>query len=343
MVGGGVGAQLGILLRSAEAVQTVKDAQVVAIDKTGTLTVGKPSVVEIVPVEGFDETYLLKLAASAEYASEHPIAKAIVEAATVTQAVTTVAELKQPTDFKSEAGLGLKANISGKQVILGRLDFVQANGVALAGYRNTAMDIQSRGRTVVAVAEDGRLVGLIGVADTVKPDSIDAIRAMKSLGLKVMMITGDNEVTARAIAAQCGIDGVFANVLPTDKALKVREIRQKYGKVVMVGDGINDAPALAEADVGIAIGTGTDIAMESSDITLVGGSLLGVARSIKLSRAIFAKIRQNLFWAFFYNVIAIPVAALGLLHPLIAETAMALSSVNVVTNSLRLQRLKRSL
>jgi Cu+-exporting ATPase len=343
MVGGGVGAELGILLRNAEAVQTVKDAKVVALDKTGTLTIGRPSVVEILPAEGFDETYLLKLAASIEYASEHPIAKAIVEAATLTKAVATAHELEKPRDFQAEPGLGLRASISGKRVILGKLDFIQTNGIALAGYRKIAQEIQSRGRTVVAVAEDDRLVGLIGVADTVKPDSIGAIQALKSMGLKVVMITGDNEVTAKAIANQCGIDEVFANVLPTEKALKVREIRQRYGRVVMVGDGINDAPALAEADVGIAIGTGTDIAMESSDITLAGGSLHGVVRSIKLSRAIFSKIRQNLFWAFFYNVIAIPVAALGLLHPIIAETAMALSSVNVVTNSLRLRRAKRIL
>jgi Cu+-exporting ATPase len=207
----------------------------------------------------------------------------------------------------------------------------------------TAREIESRGRTVGAVAAEGRLAGLLGVADTLKPDSVEAISALKRLGLKVVMITGDNETTARAIAGQCGIDDVFANVLPTEKALKVREIRERYGTVVMVGDGINDAPALAEADVGIAIGTGTDIAMESSDITLAGASLFGVVRAINLSRAIFAKIRQNLFWAFFYNVVAIPLAAVGILHPIIAEAAMALSSVNVVTNSLRLRRARRTL
>jgi Cu+-exporting ATPase len=340
MVGSGVGAELGILLRSAEAVQTVRDARVVALDKTGTLTLGKPSVVEIVAAEGFDEAELLKTAAAMERASEHPIARAVVEAA-VAGGIATERDLEHPEDFVSEPGLGLRAKISGRNVVLGKLDFVKSAGVDVSGLDATARGIESRGRTVVAIATDSKLLGLIGLADTLKPDSLDAIRALKDLGLKVVMITGDNEPTARAIASQLGIDDVFANVLPTDKALKIREIRKRYGTVVMVGDGINDAPALAEADVGIAIGTGTDIAMESSDITLAGGSLVGVVRSISLSRAIFAKIRQNLFWAFFYNVVAIPLAALGILHPIIAEAAMALSSINVVTNSLRLRRARK--
>jgi Cu+-exporting ATPase len=252
-------------------------------------------------------------------------------------------DIQRPEEFAAEPGLGIKARIDGRRAALGKLDFVRSTGVDVTAVAATAREIESRGRTVVAVAVDGRLAGLIGVADTLKPDSIDAISALKQIGLKVVMITGDNETTARAIAAQCGIDDVFADVLPTEKALKVREIRQSYGRVVMVGDGINDAPALAEADVGIAIGTGTDIAMESSDITLAGGSLLGVVRAVRLSRAIFAKIRQNLFWAFFYNVVAIPLAAIGILHPIIAEAAMAMSSVNVVSNSLRLRRAGRRL
>jgi len=337
MVGGGVGAELGILLRRAEAVQTVRDAKVVALDKTGTLTLGKPSVVEVVAARGFDEAGLLRIAAAMERASEHPIARAVVEAAAARGAVAEQ-DLPRLEDFAAEPGFGLRARVDGRQAVLGKLDFVESSGIDVSELGGKAREIESRGLSVVAVAEDGRLLGLVGVADTLKADSVDAIGALKDLGLKVVMITGDNETTARAIAAQAGIDDVFANVLPTEKALKVKEIRQRYGKVVMVGDGINDAPALAEADVGIAIGTGTDIAMESSDITLAGGSLMGVVRSIKLSRAIFAKIRQNLFWAFFYNVIAIPLAALGLLHPLIAEAAMALSSVNVVTNSLRLRK-----
>jgi Cu+-exporting ATPase len=184
---------------------------------------------------------------------------------------------------------------------------------------------------------------LVGVADTLKPDTADALASLKEMGLKIVMITGDNRVTAEAIGQLCGIDAIIPNVLPTEKAHEIRRIRRAYGKVAMVGDGINDAPALAEADVGIAIGTGTDIAIESSDVTLAGGSLYGVVRAVRLSRAIFSKIRQNLFWAFFYNVVAIPVAGIGLLHPIIAEAAMALSSINVVTNSLRLRKIKKRL
>ncbi|HVP57483.1 MAG TPA: heavy metal translocating P-type ATPase [bacterium] len=344
MVGSGVGAELGILLRSAEGVETVRGARVIALDKTGTLTVGKPAVVEIVPAAGFDEPELLRTAAAMEQASEHPLARAVVDAAAARVAATG-RPLERPQDFVAEPGLGVRGTISGRSVAVGKLDFVKSAGAEAAGpaVAATARSIEARGHTVIAVVGDGRMMGLIGIADTLKPDSVEAVQALKDLGLRVVMITGDNEATARAIASQSGIEDVFANVLPTEKALKVREIRERYGTVVMVGDGINDAPALTEADVGIAIGTGTDIAMESSDITLVGGSLLGIVRAIRLSRAIFAKIRQNLFWAFFYNVVAIPLAALGILHPIIAEAAMALSSVNVVTNSLRLRRARQSL
>jgi Cu+-exporting ATPase len=342
MVGSGVGAELGILLRSAEAVQTARNARVVALDKTGTLTQGKPSVVAVVPAAGVDEAGLLKTAAALERASEHPIARAVVEAA-VARGMAAERDLGEPEEFAAKAGLGVRAKLAGRSVVLGKLDFVRSAGVDVSPLEGKVQQIEARGHTVVAVGADGKLLGVIGVADTLKPDSVEAIRALKHLGLKVVMITGDNEPTAKAIASQVGIDDVFANVLPTDKALKVRGIRERYGTVVMVGDGINDAPALAEADVGIAIGTGTDIAMESSDITLAGGSLLGVVRAIALSRAIFAKIKQNLFWAFFYNVVAIPLAALGILHPIIAEAAMALSSINVVTNSLRLRRARKRL
>jgi Cu+-exporting ATPase len=309
--------------------------KVVAFDKTGTLTVGQPSVVETLPTEGFEETRLLGLAASIEYASEHPIARAILER--VENAGITI---EKPDDFESEPGMGLTATVSGNRVILGKVEFLQSKGIDLGKHTQAAQQLQAKGQTVVAISDDGKLAGFIGVADTIKPDSVDAIGALKKMGLKTVMLTGDNEVTAKAIADTAGIDQVFANVLPTEKALKIKEMKTRFGRVAMVGDGINDAPALAEADVGIAIGTGTDIAMESADITLVGRSLDGVVRSVRLSKAIFAKIRQNLFWAFFYNIIAIPVAALGLLHPAIAEAAMAISSINVVTNSLRLRKTK---
>jgi Cu+-exporting ATPase len=338
MVGGGIGAELGILLRGADAVQVMKDIRVVALDKTGTLTVGRPAVVEVAPAEGFDEKQLIRMAASVEYASEHPIARAFLE-----KAEQAGLKISRPDGFSSEPGMGLSAQLAGKTVLLGKIGFLEKRGVELGNNAATATDLQARGFTVVGAAQEGRLAGLMGVADTLKPDSVEAIRDLKGMGLKVVMVTGDNQATAEAIARQCGIDAVFANVLPAEKALKVREIRQQYGKVAMVGDGINDAPALAEADVGIAIGTGTDIAIESSDVTLVGGSLRGVTRAVRLSRSIFAKIRQNLFWAFFYNIVAIPVAGLGLLHPIIAEAAMAASSINVVTNSLRLRSLRKLL
>jgi Cu+-exporting ATPase len=338
MVGGGVGAELGILFRSSEAIQVMKDIKAVAFDKTGTLTLGKPSVVDVVVMEGSDEKRLLEMAASLEHVSEHPIAQAVLH-----RAEEAGVEPRSIEEFSAVPGMGLGGMLDGKEVILGKIDFMAERGVDMGDYRQVAEDLQAKGQTVAAVAWDGRPIGLIGVADTLKADTARAIEALHGMGLKTVMITGDNSVTAGAIARMCGIDEAVSDVLPTEKAERVREIRARYGKVAMVGDGINDAPALAEADVGIAIGTGTDIAIEAADVTLAGESLAGVVRAIDLSKAIFAKIRQNLFWAFFYNVVAIPVAGLGLLHPLIAEAAMAASSVNVVTNSLRLRRAKQRL
>jgi Cu+-exporting ATPase len=338
MVGGGLGAELGIIFRSSEAIQTMKDIKAVAFDKTGTLTIGRPSVVEIATAGGVDESRLLRVAAALEHPSEHPIAAAILQKAEEAGIRPEAAE-----DFSSRAGLGLMGMLDGKHAILGRTGFLEESGIDTRGLRQTALELQSKGQTVAAVAWDGELLGLIGVADTLKPDSAQAVRLLHGMGLKTVMITGDNRVTAEAVARACGIDEAVSEVLPTEKAERVRSIRARYGKVAMVGDGINDAPALAEADVGIAIGTGTDIAIEAADVTLAGASLMGVVRAIGLSKAIFAKIRQNLFWAFFYNVVAIPVAGLGLLHPIVAEAAMALSSVNVVTNSLRLRKAKARL
>ncbi len=338
MVGSGVGARLGILLRGAEAIQVMKDVRAIALDKTGTLTVGKPSVVAVAPARGFDEDSLLKLAASVEHSSEHPIAAAIVDFA-----MRRGLEPGEVDAFKAEPGMGITAKVDGKQVFLGKLSFLEEKGIEVSELSGKADSFESQGYTVAGVAMDGKLAGLIAIADTLKPDSREAIKRLKEMGLTVIMLTGDNETTARSIAKQCGIEVVVPGILPTEKAAKIKELRQQYGTVAMVGDGINDAPALAEADVGIAIGTGTDIAIESSDVTLIGESLKGVVRAILLSKAIFSKIKQNLFWAFFYNVIAIPVASLGLMHPIIAEAAMALSSINVVTNSLRLSKLHKSL
>jgi len=338
MVGGGVGAELGVLFRSSEAIQVMKDIKAIAFDKTGTLTVGRPSVVDIVAAEGVVEKHLLMVAASLERASEHPIAVAIME-----RAQEAGVKPEPLEDFSSMAGLGLTGKLNGKPALLGKIAFLEESGIDFGEYRQAAEDLQARGETVAAVAWDGKLLGLIGVADTLKADSSEAINSLHGMGLKTVMITGDNPITANAVARACGIDETVSDVLPTGKADQVMAIRERYGKVAMVGDGINDAPALAEADVGIAIGTGTDIAIEAADVTLAGESLTGVVRAIGLSTAIFSKIRQNLFWAFVYNVVAIPVAGLGLLHPIIAEAAMALSSVNVVTNSLRLKKVKQKL
>lgn len=338
MVGGGVSAEMGILLRSGEAVQAIRNIKVIALDKTGTLTVGKPSVVEIAPAAGHDTAGLLRIAGSLAYPSEHPVARAILERATAEPV-----EIMTPEDFTSEAGMGLSGTLSGQHVLLGNVNFLGRNGIDIGEAASIAADLEGKGQTVTAVAADGKLVGLVGVADTLRADSPEAVAELRQMGLKTVMLTGDNRATAEAIGQLCGIDDVIPNVLPTEKAMQVRQIRERFGSVAMVGDGINDAPALAEADVGIAIGTGTDIAIESSDITLTGASLWGVVRSIRIARAIFSKIRQNLFWAFFYNVIAIPVAAVGLLHPIIAEAAMAMSSINVVTNSLRLRKARRTL
>ena len=338
MVGGGISAEMGILLRSGEAVQAIRNIKAVALDKTGTLTVGKPSVVEILPSDGYDTAGLLRTAGSLAYPSEHPVARAILE-----RAVADSTEITPPKDFASEAGMGLSGKLSGRHVLLGNLSFLRKRGIPVGEAARTAESLEAKGQTVTGVAADGKLVGLVGVADTLRADSPEAVAELKRMGLMTIMLTGDNRATAEAIGRLCGIDEVIPNVLPTEKAMKIRQIRERVGCVAMVGDGINDAPALAEADVGIAIGTGTDIAIESSDITLTGSSLWGVVRSIRVSRAIFSKIRQNLFWAFFYNVIAIPVAALGLLHPIIAEVAMAISSINVVTNSLRLRRARRTI
>ncbi|MAG39674.1 copper-translocating P-type ATPase [Candidatus Pacearchaeota archaeon] len=329
-VGSGMGAKKGILIRKGEAIQTMKEVKTVVFDKTGTITKGKPEVADYYSVR--DTRYLFKLAGSLEKLSEHPIAKAIVKKAKLKKFL----EVKK---FKNIRGKGVEGVINGKEVIIGTEVLMKERKVSLKGFEKKIISYEEKGETTMVVSEDGKVIGIIGVADTLKEDSVDAIKKLHKSGYKTVMITGDNERTAKAIGKMVGIDEVISRVLPEDKSKKVEEL-QKSGMVAFVGDGINDAPALKQANVGIAIGTGTDIAIEAGDIVLANGSLEGVVQGINLSKATFGKIKQNLFWAFFYNIIAIPLAVGGVLNPVIAELAMALSSITVVTNANLLRRKK---
>jgi len=335
MVGTGLGATRGILIRRGEAIQTVRNVSVICLDKTGTLTHGEPAVAGIFAAPGATQQDVLRLAGAVENASEHPIARAIAA-----RAQAGGIELPQAANFAAVPGKGARARVGGEEVLVGKDEYLREAGVDTAAAGNAVEAYQNEGKTTVVIARNGEVVGAIAVADTLKPGSAEAVRMLEQLGPKVVMITGDNERTARAIAREAGITDVLANVLPGEKAEAVKRLQAEHGLVAMVGDGINDAAALAQADVGIAIGAGADVAIESSDITLVSGDLTALVTAIRLSRATFGKIRQNLVWAFGYNVLAIPLAILGLLHPLIAEAAMALSSINVVTNSLMLRRFR---
>jgi Cu+-exporting ATPase len=326
MVGSGIGAENGILIRNGAAIQALGEIKAIVFDKTGTITKGKPEVTDIIPSQGIDSDTLLALAAAAEEGSEHPLGRAIVREAERRQVSKITAE-----SFEAAAGRGVRAKIDGKEVLVGSVRLLSENGISFDDNDSVLSRIESEGKTVILVASDGTVSGIIAVADVIKEDSADAITEINDMGLVTVMITGDNERTALAIARKTGIDRVLAGVLPEGKVNEIRRLQNEIGPVAMVGDGINDAPALTSADVGIAIGTGTDIAIESSDITLVRGDLTRVVMALNLSRATFRKIRQNLFWAFFYNLIAIPVAMAGLLHPVIAEIAMATSSITVVT------------
>ncbi len=335
MVGSGLGAENGILIRSGEAIQTMKDVKAIAFDKTGTLTRGKPQVTDLVPSNDFSREELLSFAAGVEAVSEHPLGAALVE-----KAVAEKVSFAAVSNFESVTGQGVLGKIDGREILVGSRRLMEKNKIDLAGLPEQMETLEAEGKTVVLVAVDGKAAGLVAIADTLKDEAIEALSKLKDLGLVTVMLTGDNRITAEAIARQIGISKVVAEVMPDGKVDQVRRLQEEYGLTAMVGDGINDAPALKQANVGIAIGTGTDIAIEASDITLVRGNLNSVVSAIRLSRATFQKIRQNYFWAWFYNSIAIPVAFLGLLHPIIGAGAMALSSLNVVLNSLRLRRIE---
>jgi Cu+-exporting ATPase len=342
MVGIGRGAENGILIRSGEALQTAQGLDTIVLDKTGTITKGEPALTDVVVNDGFKEDDILRAAASVEKGSEHPLGEAIVKGAEAKNL-----GIIDPTDFNAIPGHGVEAKVDGKTVLLGNIRLMRDRKLPVDALEKTAQQLSSDGKTPMYIAIDNKPAGIIAVADTIKEDSIEAIAALQKLGIEVVMITGDNRRTAEAIAKQVNITRVLADVLPEDKAHQVHLLQAEGKKVAMVGDGINDAPALAQADVGLAIGTGTDVAIEASDITLIRGSLKGVVTAIEISRATMRNIKQNLFGAFFYNTAGIPVAAgvlypfLGvLLSPLLAGAAMAFSSVTVVTNANRLRRFR---
>ena len=339
MVGTGQAAQQGILIKSAESLELLHKVQTVVLDKTGTVTMGQPRVTDILCAPGVTEEELLCVAASAEKPSEHPLAHAIVE-----ESQARHIPLCPVSGFRSVPGGGIQATLSGEAVLAGNAGYLAQNGVSLAAMEADARRLAEDGKTPLFFAESGRLLGCVAVADVVKPDSAKAIAALRRMGRRVVLLTGDNQRTANAIARQIGVDQVIAQVLPQDKAKCVAQLQQQGQRVAMVGDGVNDAPALAQADVGLAIGAGTDIAIESADVVLMKSSLLDIPAAMDLSRAVLRNIKQNLFWAFFYNSIGIPVAAGVLypalhltLNPMLAAAAMSLSSVCVVSNALRLR------
>ena len=336
LVGTGRGAQLGLLIKGPEVLESTREVDTIVLDKTGTVTTGRMSLVEVVVPAGEDRGEVLGIAGALEDASEHPIAQAIARAAR-----DELGSLPALEGFANHEGLGVEGIVDGHGVIVGRPAFMAEWSLAIPHELSAARQFaEAQGRTAVVVAWDGEVRGLLIVADTVKPTSAEAVASLKALGLRPVLLTGDNETTARAVAAEVGVDEVIPEVLPSEKAAVIRHLQAEGRVVAMVGDGVNDAPALAQADLGLAIGTGTDVAIEASDLTLVSGDLRAAADAIRLSRATLRTIKQNLGWAFGYNVAAVPLAAAGLLNPLIAGLAMALSSVSVVANALRLRRFR---
>ncbi|MCC7570736.1 heavy metal translocating P-type ATPase [Candidatus Micrarchaeota archaeon] len=333
MVSLGIGAEKGILIRRGEAIQTMKDVKYIVFDKTGTLTKGKPELTDIKAVS-ISEKELIAVSASLESASEHPIAKAIVRSAKERKI-----KIRSISNFKIKRGKGIEATLDKKQVVIGNRQFMVDKKINIKIIEENIQRFENEGKTVMVVAVGKKIAGILAVSDALKEDSKTTVQKLNKLGFEIIMITGDNEITARAIAKEAGIEEVIANVLPEEKASKIRQLQKKAG-VAFVGDGINDAPALKQANVGIAMGTGTDIAIESGDIVLVKGNLEGVVSAVNLSRETFRKIKQNLFWAYSYNSIAIPIAFFGLLHPVIAEIAMATSSITVVVNAILLRKVK---
>jgi Cu+-exporting ATPase len=342
MVGVGRGAQVGVLIKNAEALERFEKIDTLVIDKTGTLTEGRPAVTAISPAEGFDEAELLRLAASLERGSEHPLADAILRAAKDRKLA-----LSEASGFDSPVGKGVLGVVEGKNVVLGGARLMAEQGIDTSVLEAQAEALRAEGTTVIFATVDGRLAGLLGIADPVKATTPDAIRALKADGIRLVMMTGDNRTTALAVARRLGIDEVEAEVLPEDKAKVVQKLRSEGRVVAMAGDGVNDAPALAAAEVGVAMGAGSDVAIESAGVTLLKGDLQGLVRARRLSRAVMRNIRQNLVFAFAYNVAGVPIAA-GVLYPTfhlllspaIAAGAMALSSVSVMSNALRLRVVK---
>ena len=342
MVGTGKGAENGILIKGGESLESVHRLTTIVFDKTGTLTRGQLTVTDIVPGESVSPEELLSLAAGVERYSEHPLGEAIVR-----QAKEKNLDLKGVENFQAIAGQGVRAELEGKTLWIGNRRLMENQGFDLSPFLESAEGLAAQGKTLMFAALEGTVIGLLALADTLKDYSKEAVADLKQMGLEVIMLTGDNRQTAQAIGSQLQVDRVIAEVLPQDKTEQIKKLQAEGKKVAMVGDGINDAPALAQADVGIAIGSGTDVAMEASDITLIRDDLRVIVTAIKLSKRTIRTIRQNLFWAFFYNILGIPIAA-GvlypfwgiLLNPILASAAMAFSSVSVVSNSLRLRRFK---